>query len=106
MARNRTRNQRKLRVDPVTEELRELLKETPPAVEVVTAGYEIQEVPETILDVSKLPPILDVSKLPLLEEQVVTPVVNSIPVTPKVEIPKYTDTSLKKLFDLIEQFCS
>ena len=54
MARNRTRNQRKLRVDPVTEELRELLKETPPSpvVEVVTASYpdlENQEIPSSIL---------------------------------------------------------
>ena len=105
MARNRTRNQRKLRVDPVTEELRELLKETPPAVEVVTAGYEIQEVPETTLDASKLPPILDTSKLPSLEEVEVVEEVDVVEAPSVIETPLYTDPSLKQLFDLIEEFC-
>ena len=98
MTRNRTRKQRKSHVDPVTEELRELLKETPPSpvVEVVTAEYKIQEVPETILDASKLS---------YLEEVGVVEEVDVVEAPSVIETPLYTDPSLKQLFDLIEEFC-
>ena len=108
MARKRKAKQKVM--DPVTQEIYDLLhgNNSDVAVDVVTAEYKVlvevlnDVVPEVILDVTKLPPILDTSKLPPLN------VVECPPVEVKETVvvkQMYSDTSLKKLFDLIEEFC-
>ena len=108
MARKRKAKQKV--IDPVTQEIYDLLhgNNSDVAVDVVTAEYKVlvevlnDAVPEAILDVTKLPPILDTSKLPPLN------VVECPPVEVKETVvvkQMYSDTSLKKLFDLIEEFC-
>ena len=114
MARKRKEVKQKV-MDPITEELYHLLHgskedgekdselkgET--TVDVVTAEYKVLEleevlndaVPEAILDVSKLPP-LDVVEVECPPVEVKETVVVK---------QMYSDTSLKKLFDLIEEFC-
>ena len=107
MARKRKAKQKV--IDPVTQEIYDLLhgNNSDVAVDVVTAEYKVlvevlnDAVPEAILDVTKLPP-LDTSKLPPLN------VVECPPVEVKETVvvkQMYSDTSLKKLFDLIEEFC-
>ena len=117
MARKRKAKQKVM--DPVTQEIYDLLhgNNSDVAVDVVTAEYKVlvevlnDAVPEAILDVTKLPPILDTSKLPPLDvvEVECPPVEVKETVVVKVEEVKqqqiYTDPSLKKLFDLIEEFC-
>ena len=111
MARKRKEVKQKV-MDPVTQEIYDLLhgNNSDVAVDVVTAEYKVlvevlnDVVPEAILDVTKLPPILDTSKLPPLD--VVEVECPTLEVKETVVVKQMcSDSSLKKLFDLIEEFC-